>query len=78
MTIATWPAELPKPLREGFSLGYEDGRLSKGGEAPVPGFRGRFSRPARPQRMMMRLYPPDARGSGGSSKRRSGAAPSRS
>ncbi|MDX8354361.1 hypothetical protein [Cognatiyoonia sp. IB215182] len=42
MSVAIWPAELPKPSREGYQAQRVDARARRSG-GPVPGYRRRFS-----------------------------------
>ena len=42
MSVAIWPAELPKPSRDGYEAQRFDARARRSG-GPVPGYRRRFS-----------------------------------
>ncbi len=44
MTIAIWPAELPRPERSSWNNQRLDGRRKSQSEAPTPQYRKRFSR----------------------------------
>lgn len=43
VVIASWPKELPRPMREGYQYSNGEGRLKKRNESGPPGYRGRFS-----------------------------------
>ncbi|MBR26590.1 MAG: hypothetical protein CML46_06570 [Rhodobacteraceae bacterium] len=42
-----WPADLPRPNRDGYQVGIEDPRLRKSAETGPPGWRRRWSSVAR-------------------------------
>ena len=46
MTVATWPASLPRPARNSWQAQQDDGRMRRSGGGP-PGYRRRFSSTAR-------------------------------
>lgn len=47
MTTLTWPASLPRPLRNAYQAANADPRLRKQSEAGPPGFRRAYSSVAR-------------------------------
>ncbi len=47
MTVPTWPADLPRPNRQGWQAQMQDPRLARQTEAGPPGYRRRWSSTAR-------------------------------
>ena len=47
MSLAVWPADLPKPQRDGFQVQIADPRKRKAAETGPPGYRRRWSSVAR-------------------------------
>ncbi|WP_226557876.1 hypothetical protein [Salipiger thiooxidans] len=46
MTVLTWPPELPRPLRDRYQAQATDPRLKRAQDAPIPGYRKRYSNAA--------------------------------
>lgn len=43
MTLPSYPAELPKPLQDGYQVARGDGRIMSRNDAGPPNIRGRYS-----------------------------------
>ncbi len=55
MTIAQWPEELPRPMRDGFERGFGETRLKLSTDAGIPKMRRRFTAAAHPLSMTLEL-----------------------
>jgi hypothetical protein len=51
MSVAVWPTDLPRPMRDGYRSQWDDPRLRKKAEGGPPGYRRRWSSQARTVRL---------------------------